>query len=52
MKDFIRVMKAMRQPNRVKILKVLQHGELCIGEIQKVWGGSQPTVSRNACYGN
>jgi ArsR family transcriptional regulator len=47
MKDFIKVMKALRDPNRVKILKMLQHGELCVCEIQVALGVSQPTVSKH-----
>ena len=47
MKEFIKVMKALRDPNRVKIVKMLQHGELCVCEIQEALGVSQPTVSKN-----
>jgi len=47
MKEFIKVMKALRDPNRVKIVKVLQHGELCVCEIQAALEISQPTVSKD-----
>jgi len=47
MKEFIKVMKALRDPNRVKIVKMLQHGELCVCEIQAALGISQPTVSKH-----
>jgi ArsR family transcriptional regulator len=47
MKDFTKVMKALRDPNRVKIVKMLQHGELCVCEIQEALGVSQPTVSKH-----
>ena len=47
MKGFIKVMKALRDPNRVKIVKRLQHGELCVCEIQEALGTSQPTVSKH-----
>jgi ArsR family transcriptional regulator len=40
-------MKALRDSNRVKILKMLQHGELCVCEIQGALGVSQPTVSKH-----
>ncbi len=30
MKAFIKVMKALSDPNRVKILKLLQRRELCV----------------------
>ena len=47
MKEFIKVMKALRDPNRVKIIKMLQHGELCVCEIQETLEVSQPTVSKH-----
>lgn len=47
MKDFIRVMRALRDPNRIKIIKMLQHGELCVCEIQAALSVSQPTVSKH-----
>jgi len=47
MNNFIKVMKALRDPNRVKIVKMLQHGELCVCEIQAALGISQPTVSKH-----
>jgi ArsR family transcriptional regulator, arsenate/arsenite/antimonite-responsive transcriptional repressor len=45
MKDFIRVMKALSDPNRVKIVKMLQHKSMCVCEIQSALGIAQPTVS-------
>ena len=39
--------KATTDPSRVKIVKMLQHGELCVCEIQEVLGISQPTVSKH-----
>jgi len=47
MREFIKVIKALRNPNRVKIVKILEHGELCVCEIQEVLGVSQPTVSKH-----
>ena len=47
MKDFIRVMKALSDPNRVKIVKMLQHRVLCVCEIQALLGLAQPTVSKH-----
>ena len=38
MKDFIKVMKALSDPNRVKILKMLQHKAMCVCEIQAALG--------------
>ena len=47
MKEFTKVMKAMRAPNRVKIVKMLQYGELCVCEIQMALGTSQSAVSKH-----
>jgi len=47
MKEFIRVMKALSDPNRVKILKMLSRRELCVCEIQSGLGLAQPTVSKH-----
>lgn len=45
MKPFLRVMKALSDPNRVRILKLLEKNALCVCEIQEVLGLAQPTVS-------
>ncbi|MEN6437985.1 MAG: metalloregulator ArsR/SmtB family transcription factor [Syntrophobacter sp.] len=45
MRVFTRVMKALSDPNRVKILKMLQHRPLCVCEMQAVLKIAQPTVS-------
>ena len=47
MKTFIRVMKALSDPNRVRVLKLLQEGELCVCEIQKVLKLAQSTISKH-----
>ncbi len=47
MKDFVKVMKALSDPNRVKILKMLQHKVLCVCEMQAVLKIAQPTVSKH-----
>jgi len=47
MKTFIRVMKALSDPGRVKILKLLQHKMLCVCEIRKALDLAQPTVSKH-----
>jgi len=46
-KDFIRVMKALSDPSRVKVVKMLQHKEMCVCEIQFALGLAQPTVSKH-----
>jgi len=35
MKNFIKVMKALSEPNRIKIVKMLQHKLMCVCEIQE-----------------
>jgi len=47
MKEFIEVMKALKDPNRVKALKILQHGELCVCEIREALGIAQSSVSKH-----
>jgi ArsR family transcriptional regulator len=47
MKEFIKVMKALSDPNRVKLLKILQQKELCVCEIRAALGIAQPTVSKH-----
>jgi ArsR family transcriptional regulator len=47
MKQFIRVMKALSDPNRVRVVKLLQGKELCVCEIQEVLGLAQSTVSKH-----
>ncbi len=47
LKEFIRVMKALSDPNRVKIVKMLQHRVMCVCEIKEALGLAQPTVSRH-----
>lgn len=42
MKVFIKVMKAVSEPNRVKILKLLQHRSMCVEELQSILGIAQP----------
>jgi ArsR family transcriptional regulator len=47
MKQFIKTMKALSDPNRVKTLKLLQQKELCVCELQGVLDISQPAVSKH-----
>lgn len=47
MREFTKVMKALSDPNRVKILKMLQHQSLCVCEIQAALDIAQPTVSNH-----
>ncbi|HGY11997.1 MAG: winged helix-turn-helix transcriptional regulator [Deltaproteobacteria bacterium] len=47
MKNFIRVMKALADPNRTIILKLLQKQCLCVCEITDVIKLKQPSVSKH-----
>lgn len=47
MKKFTRVMKALSDPSRVKILKMLQRKQMCVCEIQKALGIAQSTASKH-----
>ena len=47
MKKFIKVMKALSDPNRVKMVKLLQHKEMCVCEIQVALGLAQSTASKH-----
>ena len=45
MKELIRVMKALSDPNRIRIMKILGQRELCVCEIAAALGLAQPTIS-------
>ncbi len=47
MKDFIKVIKALSDPNRVKMLKMMQLRTMCVCEIQAALEIAQPTVSKH-----
>ena len=47
MKDFVNVMKALSDPNRIKILKMLQHKMMCVCELQTALQIAQPSVSKH-----
>lgn len=47
MRDFVKVMKALSDPNRIKMIKLLQHRELCVCEIQEALGLAQSTASKH-----
>ena len=44
MKEFIRVMKALSEPTRVKILKILEKRSMCVCELQTAIGAAQSTT--------
>jgi ArsR family transcriptional regulator, arsenate/arsenite/antimonite-responsive transcriptional repressor len=47
MREFIKVMKALSDPNRVKMAKMLQHRVMCVCELQGALGLAQSTVSKH-----
>ena len=47
MKEFVRLMKALSDPNRVKIITMLGVRELCVCELTALLGVAQPTVSKH-----
>ncbi len=47
MKGFIRVMKALSEPNRVKVVKMLQRKSMCVCELQEALGIAQSSVSKH-----
>ena len=47
MRQFIKVMKALSDPNRVKIIKILQRKSMCVCEIQEALGLAQSTASKH-----
>jgi ArsR family transcriptional regulator len=47
MKTFLKVMKALSDPNRVKIIKLLEQKKMCVCELQGALEIAQPTVSKH-----
>ncbi len=47
MRNFIKVMKALSDPNRVKMIKLLQRRVMCVCEIQAALGLAQSTASKH-----
>ncbi len=47
MKEFIRVMKALSDPTRIKILKILEKRMMCVCELQTALGAAQSTTSKH-----
>lgn len=47
LEDYIEVMKAAGDRTRVRILKMLQGGELCVCQVMAVLGMSSSTVSKH-----
>lgn len=47
MKQLIKVTKALSDANRVKMVKLLKHREMCVYEIQTILGLAQSTASKH-----
>ncbi len=47
MESFVRLSKAISDPTRVRMLKLLERGELCVCEIMAVLGLVQSTASKH-----
>jgi len=47
MKNFTKVMKALSDPNRVKIVKMLQHKLMCVCELREALQIAQSSVSKH-----
>lgn len=47
MRDFVKVTKGLSDPNRVKIIKLLQQSPMFVSELQHALGIAQPTVSKH-----
>ena len=47
MKEFVKVMKAVSDPTRVKILKMVQRRVMCVCEVQAALGTAQSTASKH-----
>ena len=47
MKTFLKVMKALSDPSRVKIVKMLQKRVMCVCEITEALGVAQSTASKH-----
>lgn len=50
MRELEQYFKALGDVNRLRILNLLLHGELCVCDIQHVLDSSQPNVSRHLAY--
>lgn len=47
LKNYLKVMKALADRNRVKIVKMLQYREMCVCELQTALELAQPSVSKH-----
>lgn len=47
MKDVIKIFKSLSDPNRLRVVKMLEAGELCVCEITTILGLAPSTVSKH-----
>lgn len=47
MREFMNITKALSDPNRVRILLLLQQGELCVCQITELFGFAPSTISKH-----
>ena len=47
MREFMAITKALADPNRVRVLLVLRHHELCVCQITALFGLAPSTVSKH-----
>lgn len=47
LKTYLKVMKAVSDPSRVKIIKMLENREMCVCELQAALKITQPSVSKH-----
>ncbi|GJQ61727.1 MAG: hypothetical protein SCALA702_07800 [Melioribacteraceae bacterium] len=47
MKEAIKIFKALSDPNRLRVVKMLEAGELCVCEITTILGLAPSTVSKH-----
>jgi DNA-binding transcriptional ArsR family regulator len=50
MTQLARVLKALADPSRLRIVNILSHRGVCVSDLQAVLGLSQPFVSRHLAY--
>ena len=47
MRDLVKVFRALSDPTRIRIIKLLEKRKMCVCELTKVLGASQPNVSHH-----
>mgnify|MGYP001418041706 CR=1 FL=1 len=47
MRELLKVLKAVSDKNRLRILKMLQHKDMCVCELSAALGIAQPSASRH-----